>query len=167
MAETAAAIDIDLSEWRRMLAALKGKGERAQEILIAVFGTFGFKDIEDHFRNEEGPDGPWKRRAPSTQAMYAAIASGRRKAPLGIPPAAFNPSNKILQMQGFLRKSILPANFRKVGRDAVMLFSTVRWSKAHDEGSGKRRLPQRKFMWMSDDAMRDMAEAAVSMYGDV
>ena len=154
--------EIDLSKWNSLLHSLEKNGKNAVGILKAVFNTFGFKEINDHFREERGPDGKWKKRSAITQKIYADISSGKRKPPRGYSRAAFNPSNKILQLTGTLRGSMLPQNVRRLTSNSIMIFTPVKYSGKHDRGEDK--MPKRTFMWMGDPALRDMAEAAASMW---
>src|SRR3990167_7444245 len=99
-----AVITLDINEWELLTASITGKLRSVSKLLRAVYGTIGYRDIIKHFEDESGPNGPWKPRSESTQKAYARIAAG-----FGGPrtnKAKYNPSNKILQLSGDLRKSI-------------------------------------------------------------
>lgn len=155
---------LDMSEWRKFLQEVQSKGRGVTKILRMVFNLFGFKDINEHFREESGPEGAWAKRKASTQAMYEAIASGRRNPPKGMARASFNPTNKILQLTGFLRQSILPTNIRNVTQNSIMIFSNAAYSRAHDEGGRDRGLAKRPFMWLSDSTLDKMAQSAAQFW---
>lgn len=152
-----ATITFDDAGWVDMLAGMKRKMKDVQGILTALFMTIGFKDIIAHFKDEEGPDGQWPRRAASTQERYQNILSGRWNPPAGATRAQFNPSNNLLQMTGRLRGSILPTSVktRRIA-NGIVVFSNVKYSAAHDYGDPGRGIPARPFMWLSDDAIGDM-----------
>lgn len=157
-----ASIKLDMSEWEAFIASVKGKLKDGSKLLEAAFGVFGFQDIDKHFRDEQGPAGPWERRKPLTDAMYDLISAGKRQAPKGIAAGAFSSGNKLLQLTGALRKSILPANIRRKSNDSIAIFSNIKsYSGIHDRGGG--RIPQREFMWLSASAQEKMASYILAM----
>jgi phage gpG-like protein len=149
-------ISIDTTEWDEFLRGLVNGLKSTAPYLQAAYMTLGFKNIIEHFEREEGPDGSWPRRAASTQEMYAAIESGRRKPPKGGRAGSYSPSNKILQLTGRTRGSILPGgnNVRQAGPHAVMVLAGTEYSGPLDEGTG--RMPARPFMWLSPDTQDDI-----------
>lgn len=148
---------IKAEQWKSYIATLAGKVNNPNPILRAAFSTFGFKDVIGHFGEERGSNGPWKRRSVATQFAYAAINSGLRKPPSGYPRAAFNPTNKLLQLTGNLRKSLLVSNVREKGRGSIEFFANAIYSGTHDRGDSKKNIPQREFMWLSGTATERMA----------
>ena len=157
-------VEIDLTAWQRMLNSFQRNGTRAVEILRAVFNTIGFSDIISHFEREEGPDGKWAKRAPTTQKLYAMIQEGRRSPPQGYPRAAFNPSNKILQLTGALRNSILPTNTKRISNEAILIFSNSTYGGKHDRGEAGMK--KRPFMWFGQDALDKMAASSIQIYAE-
>lgn len=123
--------------------------------LGGVISANVFKDIIDHFSEEEGEDGPWTDWSSSyVQQMFSKGKSG----------------NRILQDTGRLRNSFKPSNYR--AEEAGILFFNNAATKggfpyaaAHDIGGPK--LPQRKFMWLSDMAMESIAEQTLKWITDV
>jgi phage gpG-like protein len=111
--------------------------------------TYGFQDIIDHFRRESGPRGRWKRRKPSTQKSYE-----RRKK----TDSRYSPTNKLLQLTGNLRKSLLPegGSLKRRGKFGIMLFTDIKYAGKHNKGDRARRIPRREFMWLSNRAARKM-----------
>jgi phage gpG-like protein len=158
MAE-AANLSFDDQQWRDFLK--RNKRTDWSPILKAVYATIGHKDIVQHFDDEAGPKGRWKRRSAETQSRYSKIFSGQWKTPTGFSRSEFNPSNKVLQKTGLLRGSILPTNVTKVTAHSVRVFSPVKYSGAHDRGS--KTLPQREFMWLTDGAKDTMMRAIMQM----
>lgn len=149
-------VSFDDKEWRSFLSGLVSRANKADELLKRAFMTHGFQDIQDHFRQEEGPDGKWQRRAPSTQQMYANIREGRWKPPAGTRAGSYDPGNKVLQLTGRLRQSVVAGknNIKPYGRNAIKVFSNVEYSGKHDEGEG--HIPKREFMWLSSSAQDKM-----------
>lgn len=160
-----ATTNLDDREWRRFARTILLNNGNKANLLRLAFNTDGFKDIDDHFRKEEGPKGKWKKRKASTQKRYAKIGSGQWKTPKFASRAGFNPSNKLLQMSGKLRGSILPTNIRRVDKNTIMIFSNADYSKIHDEGGtfkawgrNTAKMPQRKFMWVGPTAIQRMQD---------
>lgn len=189
MAKAAVRFDsIELDRWVDKLAANLSD---VIPILHALYATIGFKNIIDHFNKEEGPDGKWKQRTRFTQELYQAIKDGVAEPAPGIPRSAYNPSNKILQLTGDTRKSILPANSRRLNRNSILVFATTNYSGQHDRGEKSisshlriiksafgrklkfnvavnvkahtRKMTRRQFMWLSNDAKQKMVDAAAKM----
>lgn len=118
-------------------------------ILKSLGATIVFADIQKHFRDKKGPNTAWAKRDDKTQERYGKIGSGQWKAPRGTSPAAFNPSNALLEMTGTLRGGFLPTNIRQKS-NSIELFNPVEYAAVHDEGSKKQGIPQREFMWLSE-----------------
>jgi len=135
---------LDDREWRRFFREILSKMKNRANILKTAFSIYGIRDIVDHFDKERGPKGKWKKRSPITQMQYARLNKKHKK---------YNPSNKLLQLTGALRQSILPSNVKKISKDEILVFSNVEYSAMHDLGSRKRNLPQREFMWLSKPAI--------------
>lgn len=138
-------VELDTTEWDGLLEKMTSNLAKAQAILRMAAQAFAFQDIIQHFADESGPDGRWPDWSPATQAIYAQRGWG---------------GNKLLQATGKLRQSLLPGQGKitEEGRDAVRLFSNVEYSALHNYGGpflawGKypARMPQREFMWLSDD----------------
>jgi hypothetical protein len=154
-------IEIDIKEWDGLFALISSNLKRAQKILKVAVQAFAFQDIIEHFRNEEGPDGKWSPRSPATQHRYAMINSGQWRPPKGMKAGSFNPSNKLLQLTGFLRQSIIPTNIKNEGNDGVRLFATAKYSGRHNDGTGG--MPKRSFMWASESAQEKMVNMIAQM----
>jgi len=134
---------LDDKQWRLFLRKASRRLNNAYKILKTGATIYGFKDIIDHFSNEESPKGKWAKRKASTQKYYA------KKGWAG---------NKLLQLTGNLRKSLLPSSGRveKRGRTGVLLFTSVPYAAKHNYGLGKT--PKREFMWLSNKAADKIAD---------
>lgn len=117
--------------------------ERHEEV-VALMSAIVFRDIIQHFEKEEGPDGRWKAWSQNYRKFMASVGKT---------------NNKILQDSGRLRGSFQPSNVRKVS-DGILWFNNAKTGSgfpyAHAHNEGGPRLPQRKFMWISDQAMSDI-----------
>lgn len=129
-------------EWRDFLKSALAKSQDFGKYLMAAANIFGFKDVIDHFDREQGPEGPWPARSEATNRAY------------DIMGGSYSSSNKLLQLTGRLRGSFLPGSsyIKQMNRLSVKLYSdpTVEYARVHDEGSNN--IPQREFMWLSDNA---------------
>lgn len=96
---------------------------------MEVIATKGWKDVIDHFQNEEGPGGTWP-----------GLKYTRRRG-----------GNKVLQDTGRLRIS---NRWRVVGGDEAHVYNNVAYANYHNKGTS--RIPQRKFMWISDKSKLSM-----------
>jgi phage gpG-like protein len=93
-----------------------------------------FSDIQRHFQNEESPDGKWE-------------------------PIKYR-KGEILQDTGRLRASIAAISSNKgaeVGTNMI-------YAPTHQFGYGKKNIPQRIFIWLSDEAETRIIERAVHYY---
>jgi phage gpG-like protein len=156
-------IEIDTSEWDSFLSKMVVNLKRAQVHLKVAAQAFAFQDIIAHFRDEEGPEGKWAPRSQETQRRYAMIQSGQWRPPKGARAGSFTPTNKLLQLTGDMRKSLMPTEggIKNVGSDAVMLFSNAEYSGRHDMGGGG--IPARPFMWLSDATEEKMANTVLQL----
>lgn len=157
-------IKLEDSKWRLFLDGLRDKS-RLRRGLKTVARIVMYKEAIQHFKDESGPQEKWRPRSRATQAAYARMHSGRTTkasrlrdgtekqagSPYAISRGAsraqFNPTNKLLQMTGHMRKAFSPNYVREIDA-GVVLFNAAEYSGFHDEGTD--RLPQREFMWLSE-----------------
>jgi hypothetical protein len=105
-----------------------------------------FADQKRHRDQMRGPQGPWKRLAPSTLEKYARMGIRRNR--------------RILAKLPLAKRTTVTAH-------ELVIRSPVRWSMAHFRGAivGRgSRLPQRQYWWISPRLIRDIrltAEAAL------
>ena len=146
-----AEIKFESEQWEKVLKTINKRwGDLEQRRNIGgLFSAYVFKDVMSHFANESGPDAKWE----PWSDLY-----GKHLEKLG------RSGNKILQYNGRLRQSFTPTNWRAVS-EGVLFYNNAKtanefpYAAAHDEGGPK--LPQRKFMWLSDKAVDDMLAATL------
>jgi phage gpG-like protein len=160
---------LDISAWDIFIAELSVRNSKTSDYLKFAVETKGRQNVDEHFREQSGPNGAWAPRAASTQRAYANYASGKWKLPKGSGHATkYNPSNLLLQLTGRLKTSVQPAGkdggVRVLDNHSVMLFSAVKYSRAHDLGNPSRGLPQREFMYLNDKGMEKVAEAFLGAF---
>lgn len=121
---------------------------------LTLMSAIIFKDIADHFKKEEGPDGAWAAWSISYQKHMESIGRG---------------NNQKLQFSGKLRNNFLPTNY-KTQKDGVLWYNNAKTSSGyayawgHNEGDGK--LPQREFMWAKDETIEEMSEQTLKFITD-
>ncbi len=131
-------VTFDAKEWVDMIQTIDKNVTDPKPMLRAAFGTRGFKDVIEHFQNEEGRAGAWK---PSQRAIRE--------------------GGKTLQDTGNLRQNFNVSNIRDKGKDAIVFFNPTPYASQHDLGTDK--LPQREFMYLSDDAQEDMLKIILDL----
>lgn len=162
MANTHAEIDD-----REIRAFLKRIGNRINTKALSRISTnFVFRDVMDHFKNEQGPDGAWKKWSDSYIAqLNGEVFFFRRNGRLmvGSPgKKSRHAGGKKLQDTGRLRQSFTTANYR-VNQNQIIWFNQAKtkngfpYAYAHDTGGPK--LPQRRFMWLSKSAFNELTNS--------
>jgi phage gpG-like protein len=130
---------------RTNLKSVKNGEKKFSGLLSAIV----FRDVMEHFENEEGPDGHW---APWSTEPNGGYAAKMQRAGRG--------GNKILQYSGKLRQGFKPAKVRFSGQELVWFNdaqtkSGFPYAAAHDEGGPT--LPSRSFMWLSKKGADDIS----------
>ncbi len=125
--------------------------EQGSRQLAGIISANVYRDIMGHFDKEEGAGGE------AWQGWSEIYAEHMEKIGRG--------GNKILQDNGRLRNSFVPSNYRVVSGGVVFYNSAKTkdgfpYAQAHDEGGPK--LPQREFMWLSEIAMEEIADATIN-----
>lgn len=140
-------LKFDDRQFKKLIRNIKRKAQNPYPLLKLGAMTYGFKDIINHFREESGPRGSWKKRTKRTQLLYARLNK---------IDSRYNPANKLLQLMGLLRKSLLPAKgeTEKKGKYGILLFTDVPYAR--------RQNRKRKFMWLSNQAGDKMADLVVN-----
>lgn len=137
--------------------------EKKQKAYAGAISSFIFSDIEDHFQKEMGPDGKWKDWSPTYKDIMAgkyhirAVKGTTRffRIP-GRDPELKQVSGNILQNTRRMFNHFQPSHWRKVS-DGFIWYNNAKtksgfpYAYAHNEGGPK--LPQRRFMWLSDSAL--------------
>jgi phage gpG-like protein len=134
-------------------AYLSGLSQRHKQLdekdrkVVAIMSAIVFRDVMDHFAQEQGPEGKWAPWSPKYRRHMHSIGKG---------------GNKILQDSGRLRQSFNMAKWKTTG-DGIVWFNNAKtksgapYAKIHDEG-GKYH-PQREFMFLSNKAVEDIEAA--------
>lgn len=149
---------IGLQALTRKLVRHSNKIKNQRRSLFARLSVLGFKDIQEHFKNEEGPSGGGSlagigmaaisgRSTVRWRALSPVTIARRRKGGKGA---------KILQDTGNLRNSLMANVGKKVIRaDSVILSvggsnksSVDDYASKHNFGFG---VPKREFMYISKD----------------
>lgn len=125
---------LQAGEWTDFLKKIKTNIAKSSDMLKLAFATFGFKDIMNHFKQEQSPTGRWK---------------------------AIKRKGKILQDKGILRGSILPRNTKRFSKDSIIIFAGAKYGGKHDRGEGG--MTKREFMWFSGNAEEKMAKLILSL----
>lgn len=115
-------------QWRKFLSKTKNKLSRPYKLLKAVASIYAFKDIIDHFDKQSGPRGKWEKRSKLTNIAYDKMGGKYRS------------SNRLLQLTGHLRQTLIKPNTKQVGKSGILLFSGAPYSGVHDRGE---RVPAR------------------------
>jgi phage gpG-like protein len=136
--------DAESQKWLKALREKIKKVEGAADVFAGVLASVVFQDVNAHFKNEEGPDGPWKPWSDAYAEHMKEIGKG---------------GNNLLQDTGRLRNSFFPSNYRRVSNGFIW-YNPARVGKfpyayAHNEGGPK--LPKRSFMWLSEETKEKIA----------
>jgi len=134
----------------RKLSDIKDGKRKYSGLLSSIV----FADVTDHFAEQKGSAGPWKKWSNSYAEKMNEAGKG---------------GNKILQDSGRLRQNFKPTNVKYSSKgylwfnDAVVK-SGFPYASAHDKGD--KSLPQREFMWLSDKAMDKVSEQTLQFMLD-
>lgn len=129
--------------FKRINGRLENITGKNKKIFASIASVFVYKDYVDHFENEMGPKGKWKPWSKMYAEHMAKIGKG---------------GNRILQDTGFLRGAFHPASYR-TQKDGILWFNPAKtksgdpYAARHDEN--------RPFMWLSDRALDDIADASL------
>ena len=141
-------IKIKLGQLKRSLKKIDkvaDKLKKDKRVLFLKWSILGFKDIQQHFKDQSDLKGKWK-------PLKAKTIEARRNKQKG--------SIKILQDTGSLRNSLRPGiGLKDFQRDRIILFTPIPYAKKHDEG--QRGMPKREFMWLSQDAKNEIKKQTI------
>ena len=132
-------VTLSAKEWQKFLKKVD-KIKKPFPLLRSAFFTFGFADIQRHFRAESGPSGAW---------------------------AGIKRAGKILQDTGRLKNSILPGNAKQSGRNGILIIASTKAAGANTEyagihNRGEGRVAKREFMWLSAIAQERILNQVMS-----
>lgn len=122
---------------------------------IGLLSSIVYSDIMNHYKKEEGSQGPWKDWSKRYEKHMEKI--GRS-------------GNNILQFDGKLRQNFKPTDV-KTSSKGIMWFNDAKTKKgfpyayAHDTGGPI--LPKRDFMWLSEEAMEKISVQTLQFMIDV
>lgn len=139
-------------EAEEFLAKLEEKRKRvsnADKQLLALLTSIAFRDVQDHFDNEQGSGEPWAPWSEAYRAYMNRIGKG---------------SNNLLRDTGALRNAFAPATQQNMGE--FQWINPLPYSATHNYGDKARNIPQREFMWMSNDALENAAEICLAFVLD-
>jgi len=145
--------DLEMKNW---MTKAKLTLSRINGVMRSIVAVIGFSDIQDHFRSESGPDGAWAPLKESTLAGRTSRTKWANKKAKG------KRTHKILQDTGNLRQSVMPGRGgSQTVSNGIMLYTDVPYANYHDSDEARTRLPQRKFMWISDQGQEKIAQAVL------
>jgi len=133
-------VELDLRDVLEGMDAMRRRALELREFWEAV-KPIAKADLEQHFEDAEGPDGPWEGRAATTKERRPRL---RRKL-LGRLKTAW--------------RSV-------IGEHALVLYPAIFWAGVHDQGGEAghgARLPARPFAWISDET-QDVVRDALGDY---
>ncbi len=165
--------ELQIKNWDQFITGIRDKirGTTKTKQYAGIISANVYRDIIQHFEDEKGPNGRWQKfsksylEAINGTAIYRTIKGNVRiRIPaenLKTKPKPPRKMGKLLQVTGRLRQSFVPKNF-KVINGSIIFYNDARTSTnfpyafAHNEGGDL--LPKREFMWLSDDALEEIAD---------
>jgi len=144
----------DAEEFLKGIKKRFGSAAQGSREMGGIISATVFQDIIRHFNNQEGPDGAWTAWSDVYEEHMQRIGKS---------------GNRILQDTGRLRQGVKPGNYRAVS-GGVLFFNEAKtktgfpYAGAHDVGGPK--LPQRKFMWLSNAAMESISQQVLRWVKD-
>lgn len=136
----------EAQKWMKAIISRIGKTQAGAQDYANLLGGVVYRDIQDHFKAEEGSEGPW-------DDWSAAYADHMRRIGKG--------SNKILQDTGRLKMGFTKSSWRATAQGILWYNKTKSkggfpYGELHNQGG--RRMSKRDFMWISDDAMTEISQ---------
>jgi len=118
----------------------------ANRAYVDSISVFVFQDVLDHFKQERGSSGKWKKWSDLYKERMVRTGKG---------------GNKILQDSGRLRQSFTPRSYRAKSY-GIQWFNPAKtkggfpYAAGHNEGGDV--LPKRDFMWLSTKALQRISQ---------
>lgn len=142
---------LDDARVRKFLNEIVGNAKKLNDRhrqAIGIISAIVYRDVMDHFDKARGPDGPWPKWSESYRDFMLKLGKG---------------GNKLLIDTGRLRLSFAPSGkpLSRIVGDGIVFYNPAKTAKgfpyaaAHDTGGPK--LPQRQFMWLSQEATDNMS----------
>lgn len=137
--------EFDDSQWQSLLKKIntKWKDIKDRKTFGALVASVSYQDIIEHFEDETGPDGPWKKRKEPYKTWIEKQGH-----------------TKILQVTGHLRKSFVIASPKfRTDSSGVLVFNNTSYAQRHDEGTDG--MPKRSFMWLSKKGLQKLVDQTI------
>lgn len=169
-------LDFKSKKAQKFFSDLSKKGKDIDALrreYVKTIQAFVLRDVNDHFEKESGPSARWQDWSESyIQAIRGNVhfrkirgttVALKGQDPNGRPRKG-DMSGKILQDTGRLKNNFKATNWRKKS-GGIEWFNNAQtksgfpYAYAHNEGGSK--LPERRFMWLSDKALNNISEATL------
>jgi phage gpG-like protein len=138
-------VKIDNEHLKTMVADIAERCANPNQAMKEV-SILMMKDVQEHFKKEEGSEGKWAKLAPSTVAWKY-----KNK---------YAPPVKTLVNTGQLLRRNIPEH----GRDYAKVFNDMSYAVYHEQpNGGGGKIPKRDFMWISNKA-RDLIVKVMANY---
>ena len=140
--------DRDLRNYIKLVQKKFSKTKKAEEFAKQISPII-FKDVIKHFEEEKGPEGDWSPWSDIYEEHMDRVGKG---------------SNRILQDNGKLRQTFSAKKYRKIDSGFEWYNNSKTrdgfpYAFAHNEGG--KILPERRFMWLSDEGLALIAKTGL------
>ncbi len=141
--------DLEARTWIQiMISEARNVSQHAE--IVGAISAIVYRDVIDHFKTQDGPNGAW----PVWSNIYAQHMYHIRRQ-----------NNKILQFNGKLRQNFAPSDHRSTN-EGLEWFNNAKtksgYPYAWGHNYGDKKLPQRQFMWLSQEAMDTIADIVLN-----
>lgn len=146
--------DNELVNFFKGLTSRLSKITKGEKKYAGLLSAIVYRDVNEHFKDEEGPEGPWE----SWSSSYA-----KHMQEIG------RSGNKILQFSGKLRQNFKPADYRNT-ENGLLWFNDAQtksgfpYAALHDDGGPNH--PKRSFMWLSNKGSEDISKTTLQFLLD-
>ncbi len=141
--------DLEARTWIQKMISEARNVNQVEEIVGAI-SAIVYRDVIDHFKTESEPNGPWQ---PWSDVYAKHMTRIKRQ------------NNKILQFSGKLRQNFSPGD-RRTNEQGIEWFNNAKtksgYPYAWGHNYGDKKLPQRQFMWLSQEAMDTIADIVLN-----
>ncbi len=149
MAESEITFDDKITHKLREIQNKISQIKNGNDTFLKILSMIVVKDVDQHFKDESGPSGKWKTWSPSYRDQL--LKAGRKLS------GNKNKIRKLLQASGNMRNALTPKNYRRTFQGAEW-FNTMKYSRTHDLGDDSRNIPQRQFMWLSEEGLKNLSD---------
>jgi len=120
---------------------------------MEIIAGKAYKNVVQHFQNEEGKSGKWKGLAESSAKKRRPGMSQKKAAIKGIKSAV-----KLLQDTGRLRNSL---RWRTLTNE-IHVYTQIIYAAVHNFGYNKRNITQREFLWLDQQTIKSIYKSIVN-----